>query len=244
MDRLLAGAVDRKRTAVRSHDRDPCRARLRGEAPQVAGHHRGDVGVYHRRRCPLVLPELRDEVTRDRERDVDCPYRLRDGALVVGARVRVEKGDRDRLGFARCDRRGELSEGLCVERHDLLALRTEASGYPQTVVAPNQGREPMADEGVELRTVLAADLDDVLEALVRDEHDAGSAALEQGVGGDGRSMEEKKVRFPAEDLTNAVEYRLSRVGGRRRNLECRDPSVAEEEEIGEGSARVDGEERR
>lgn len=59
-----------------------------------------------------------------------------------------------------------------------------------TVWSFDQRRNPVGHRVVKRGAILTGDLDEVLEAGVGDENGAGALPLEQGVGGDGGSMEE------------------------------------------------------
>jgi hypothetical protein len=64
-------------------------------------HHRCDCGVQHDGRRPLVLPELRDQIGRARDRDIQpLPQRVGQSPLVAAVGEREEQADRDRLRVA------------------------------------------------------------------------------------------------------------------------------------------------
>ena len=85
----------------------------------------------------------------------------------------------------------------------------EAAPHLEAQVALDERRRPVGERVVERRTVLARDLDDVGEALVRDERDGGARPLEQGVRGDGRAVGEHRAAARSLGLAE-------RIDGRRR----------------------------
>ncbi len=242
--RLAPRPLDGERAPVGPHDGHPAGAGVAGQTTQVAVHDGRHVGVHDRGGGALVLAELGQEPAGDRHRHVDTLQGPGDSLLVAGIGIRVEEADRDRLGSPLPDLVRQRLEPLPVEGDHLLAFRTQPAGDAEPVLPGHQGRQPMPHERVELRPVLAADLDDVLEALVGHEDDPGPPALEERVGGDRGSMEEHEVDPALQDLPDALQHGPGGVVGRGGHLQGADRAAPEEHQIGEGAARIHGEKRR
>ena len=184
MHRFLASPIDGNRTAVRAHDGHALGAGFVGQATEVSVHDRRDVSIHDRRGGALVLAEFRDQMARDRDRQ---PGRL-DGAcdrlFMVRVRIRVQQRYRDSVSPAREDTTRELAQLGVVERIDQLTSWAEATGDAQSVVPVDERRKSVTYQRVQLRTILTADLDDVFETPVRDEHHRSPPAFEQRVGRD------------------------------------------------------------
>ena len=126
----------------------------------------------------------RDVVRRDRV----MPHRLEgcnDRFLVCRPPVRVQETDRNGLDLGR-----QRRETRDIEGYELGAVDGDASTH---AVAPGPRHERRGTVGplvVQRGTILATDLDEVLEALVRHERDAATGALEERVRRDGRAVRE------------------------------------------------------
>ena len=112
----------------------------------------------------------------------------RDGLLVRRVAKREEEADRDRLGLV------ELGERVEVERLEL-ALRPEPAPDAVAPLERDERLRMLGAEAVEVRARLAPQMEQVLEARVRDVGDAGAAPLEQRVRGNRRAVRE--ARQPA-----------------------------------------------
>ncbi len=244
MHRFLASPIDGNRTAVRAHDGHALGAGFVGQATEVSVHDRRDVSIHDRRGGALVLAEFRDQMARDRDRQ---PGRL-DGAcdrlFMVRVRIRVQQRYRDSVSPAREDTTRELAQLGVVERIDQLTSWAEATGDAQSVVPVDERRKSVTYQRVQLRTILTADLDDVFETPVRDEHHLSPPAFEQRVGRDRGSMEEREGVVRRKDACDAVENGLSGIIRRRRYFERLDPTLTEQHQVGECAAGVDRQERR
>jgi hypothetical protein len=86
---------------------------------------------------------------------------------------------------------------------------------------------------------LAPDPDDILETGRGDQRDAGAAALEHGIGGDGRSVHDIQPRPDGRDVGDAGDDRARRVVRRRPHLVDRDAVGPEAHQVGERAAGVD-----
>jgi hypothetical protein len=98
----------------------------------------------------------------------------------------------------------------------------------------------MSHQGIELRTVLPPDLEDILESRIRHKEDPRSLSLEKGVRRDRRAMNELKLprTFLLEEGADPLQNGAGRVIWGGVHLESPEPFIAQEEEIGEGSPGV------
>ena len=177
-------------------------------APQVAGEHGPEVGVDRRRRGALVLPELgRDLVGCDDVRlRVSPPQLLGDGALVR----RVAEGEEEARRRSRRHRRRAASRERAAR-----ARRRGRSALHADAALERDERSWMLRAGpVQVRSRLAAEVEDVLEAPVRDERRPRAAALEQRVRGDRRAVREAVHRPGADGLRSRDDGLLLARGGR------------------------------
>ena len=98
----------------------------------------------------------------------------------------------------------------------------------------------VARQVVERGAGLAADLDDVAEALGRDERRARAAPLEQGVRRDGHAVRQRDDGGGiGAARAERGEHAEGLVGGRRRDLRAHHAGGVDADEIGEGAAHVD-----
>ena len=166
------------------------------EAPQVDAEQWGERGVDLGGGRALVLAERADEFVGERHvyprqaRGEQIPQQ----PLVLGMRVGVQEHHRDRLG--RCSLAGAPREPLDqparrlgVERPEG-ALRGHALRRAEAQLRRGQRRRGRDAQVVEFGAVLAAELDEVGEALGRHERRARPAPLEQRVGRDGHAVRE------------------------------------------------------
>ena len=170
--------------------------------------------------------------------------RVADRPLVRRVRVGVQQDDGDRLGLERRDRVGEPLRVLERAQH---AVGAHALGRGHAPLGRDERRRPRGAQAVEVGARLAAELDDVGEALGGDEHGARAAALEQRVGRDGHAVREDLdvggARAGAlEHGLHRGEHALGLVGGRRRRLGGDQPPAGDEDGVGERPADVDAEE--
>ena len=169
--------------------------------------------------------------------------RLGDHALVAGVRVGVQQYDGHGLGL---ECRDGLGEGGGVLERAQDAVRTGAlRGRDAQGRWHERGRSGRA-QAVEVRAGLAPELDDVGEALGRDEHRARAAALEQRVRRHGHAVgEDLDVAGGGagarEHGPDRRHHALGLVGGSGRRLRRQQPPAGDEHRIGEGPADVDAE---
>ena len=163
---------------------------------------------------------------------------------MLGVSVGVEEAHGHGLGPSTPHRFGETGELSRVEGSDFIAAGPEAAGHPDAVVPRDERRWPVTHEGVELGPVLSTDLDDVLEALVGDEHHTSAFSLQQRVRRHGRPVQQQECDTLGDHPADAVEDRLGRVVRGGWDLERFDRSVGEKHQVREGATRVHGQERR
>ena len=184
--------LERGDTARRAHDQRHGQPRLlaaRGERPQIAPEQRTEVRVRGRRRRPLVLPKLRRRLVRGDDVCLRMPAaQLRhDRALVRRVAEGEEEADRDRLRVAQVGQRRE------VERRQL-AFRPDPPAHAERALERHERLRMRGAEPVEVRAVLAPQVEHVLEALGRDERRPRAAPLEQRVRRDRRPVREPLER--------------------------------------------------
>ena len=158
------------------------------ERPQVAAGHRPEVGVDRGRRCSLVLAELgRDLVRRDDVRLRMTPSELGGyGSLVRRVAEGEEQAYGDRLGV-------EVGHGREVERRDQ-AVRPDPFLDADAVLERDERLGMVEVEPVEVRAVLSAQMQKVLEADRRHERRPRPFSLQQGVRRDRRAVAEALER--------------------------------------------------
>ncbi len=116
-----------------------------------------------------------------------------DGAgacFVFGADEAVEKAHRDGGDAGRAQGAGGFTHGVFVERGFDAAVVAHTLGHFEAEVARDEHRRFVGLQVVEVRPLLAADLEQVAEAGGGDEAGADTAMLDQGVGGNGGAVAE------------------------------------------------------
>ncbi len=216
--------VDRDEPTRRGHHRHL--GRQRRQRAQVPAAHRSEVGVDHGGDGALVLAELGGDLVRHAHVVARGPQRLGHDPLVPRRQVGVQQAHRHGLHA-----RGHRGHG--TDRRDLGARGVEAATHLQTVLARHEGRRPVRPRVVERRAVLAGDLDDVGEALGRDQRHGGPPALEQRVGGHRRPVGQFGGR-PTELLDPGGHG----VGGVRRRREHLGGTAVGGHQVGEGAPGV------
>ena len=223
--RVRRGLVERREAARRAHHerlRQLGRGACLGEGAEIAREHRAEVGVDRRRRGALVLAELR----RDLVRGDDVRVRVAaaqlggDGALRLAVAEREEQRDGDRVGV-------DLRERGEVER-DELACGAGSAAHAEAALERDERRRMLRARPVEVRPRLAAEVQDVLEALVRDEGGPRAAPLEQRVRRDRRPVREAVDVLGAGCARSRDDRLLLSRGGR----DLRDPDVPVRQEDG------------
>ncbi len=159
------------------------------QAAQVAAGHRAQVGVGHRGRRPLVLPELGGDV--DRRDDVDAGQHLPQAAghlaLVPGVGVGVKQAHGDRLDAGAPQPPRRPLDGRRVEpaQH---AVRPAPLVHLRRDLRERRRRRDV--EPVEVRPGLAGERQEVGEPGRGDQRGARAAPLQQRVRGDRRPVPE------------------------------------------------------
>ena len=238
------------------HDRRLGEARLLRAAQErleVGAQERAQRGVDLRRRRALELAEGADDLVREADVDAGQPAgeRLADRALVLRVAVGVQQDDGHRLRLRRRDRVGDRRRALGAElaQH---AVRAHALRRRDAAVRRHERRRVRRAQPVEVGARLAAELDDVGEALGRDERGPRAGALEQRVGRHGHAVREGLdprgvVPAAARRLERGADGRhhaLGLVAGRRGRLRGDQPPAGHEHGVGERAADVHPQEHR
>ena len=222
-------------------------ARGLGQALEVAVEQRREIGVDDRGRAALVLAELGQHLVRGR--DVHVGHRLAqplgDRPLVGRVEIGEQQADGDRLG-SDLARLGHDP----VELGLLQRLDHPLGAEPLAGLDPRRGVDQRLGLGsaqvVELRPVLARDLEQVGEPAGRDQRRPGPAALEQRVRAHGHPVGEDLDRVGVrvrrgERRLDRLEHSLGLVGGRGRRLGGEQAGAVEDHRVGERPADVDPE---
>ena len=228
----------RRHAARRAHHqrlRQACRCARAGERIEVPRDDRAEVRICCRRRRTLVLPELRRDFVRGDDARVrePPPQLVRDGALVPVLPVGVKQADRDRISL-------DLRQRRKVERLQL-AVRPHPSVHPVAALERHERLRPVRARPVELRARLAPQVQQVLEAGVRDERRASALALEQRIRRDGRPVREALDLARPGRACRGQHGLLLPLGGQ--DLPGRHAAVLEENGVGERAADIDAEDR-
>ena len=162
---------------------------------------------------------------------VAAPELRRHRALVGRVAEREEERDGDRLGV-------DVRERVQVERLEL-ALHADAAPHAVAALERDERCGMLGARPVQVRARLAAQVQDVLEALVRHERRPRAAPLEQGVRRDRRSVREA-VDVHCAHGRGSRDHRLLLAGGGR-HLRRPDLPVGDENRVREGASDVDPE---
>ena len=221
----------------------------RAEMADVAVHHRAQVGVDHGRRQALELAELRRHLARAGDEGLRVLLRgdRADHRLVARVDVAVEEADRDRARAGLLQPAdGGAHLGLVEGALDA-AVVAQALADLDAHVAGDEQLRLVALQVVEMRPALAADLEQVAEAVGRDEARPDAAMLDQRVGRHGRAMAEiadvaaGRAGCLVEPLDDAAGDRARRIVWRARDLP--DPDLARllvhQADVRERTARID-----
>ena len=225
----------------------------RAQPADVVLHHRPEIGVQHHRRQPLEFAELGRDLVAGRDEGVGhlLAQDFYRALLVIGADEAVEEGHGDGLHVRRFQGTGGGAHPRLVERHVDLAGVAQALGHLQPEIAGHQGQRLVGLDVVEIGSLLAADLEQVAEAIGG--HQAGlyAAMLDQRVGRNRGAVAEvddrrgRAIVHLGRDAAHALLHALGDAArgivGRRRHLPCLDtPGLfIEEADIGEGPAGID-----
>ena len=241
----------RHHAAVRLHDVEAAaklslRQRL-GEPRQVGPDHRLEIGVEHRRRSALELPDLGQDLGRAGQvlvrPDRGCGSERR--KLVRGVRVGVDEHDRQRFGALGEERPRRGPHLLRIDLGADLAAREGALADLESQVAIHD-RGEIAPQTPGVAPVAPAHLDDVAKTPRRDQADAGALALEERIGADRRAVHDRGERRDLSSGAQPFQEPARLVAAMRRHLGGGEALAAfvEAEEVGEGAADVDADDRR
>ena len=171
---------------------------------------------------------------------MDVPERLAhglaDAPLVLRVQEREQQAHRDGLDVGLAQRLDRLGDAVVVERLDL-AVRAHPLAHGEAQVARHERLGTALGEVVEGGAVLARELDQIAEALRRDERGARAAALEQRVGGDRHPVRERRDVGGVDGL-EAAHHALGLILRRARHLGRHDTPAIQRHEIGEGSSNI------
>ncbi len=245
---LRPGRLERERAAIGLRDEhlaaEAASAERPAERAEVAVHDGPDIGVDDGGARPLVLPPLlRDPM---RRRDEGAGQLAGDdlgGALLVG-RVAIREEEDHRHGLDALG--GELArgvpDGVLVEGHEDLAARAEALRHLEASPSRHERCRTPVEHVVHLEEIAASDLEDVAEALGRDEARPGPCSLEERIDADGRAVDdEAAVRELRARLVDAAEHAVEQIARRAERLAGGDGArgLVEHDQVREGAADVD-----
>jgi hypothetical protein len=218
--RLAQRRARRHPAAVRQHDLEARTAGLQ-QRVHVTRDARLEVRIHDRGREALVFPNLGTQLGRRRHRHAELARRACQAPLVAGRGVAVQQTDHQRLGTQTPRARDRAPDLGIEERHLGSPVWTTAGAHADASFPRDERRHAPGRERIQVRTILASDLEQVLEAAVGQHHDPRTLALEQGVGRDGRAMAHQRGAARAES-SESFEHRALRRARSRGNLE-RDP---------------------
>ena len=221
-------------------------SRARGDRRQVVGQQRRERRIELGRRGALVLAERAHDLVRERDVHAGQPLSQRRAQRLLVRRVTVgvQQADGHRSRLQRADGIGEPGRVRERAQH---AVGPHALGRADPPLRWDERRRMRGAEAVEVGARLAPELDEVLEALGRDEHRARSAALEQRVGRDGRAVREgadvlRSRSRPFQRGADGGEHALGLVLRSGRRLGADQSPVDCQDGVGERSSDVDPEE--
>ena len=169
--------------------------------------------------------------------------------LVGGRPVRVDERDDEGLSALPLDEARRLTEELlAVERGVDGAVAQDALGHLTHAVARDEGERARRREVHRAGEPEPLDLEQVTEARGDQEPQRGAVALDDGVDGDRRAMDQVvdglEVEAPlGHEGAEAVEHAAAGIVGHGRGLETRELArhLVQETEVGERAADVDAE---
>ena len=222
-------------------------------ALDVARHHRSEIGVQHHGRQPLELAELRRDLVAGREEGVGqllAQDRQR-ALLVLGTHEAVEEGHGDRLHAGCLQRACGGAHPLSRRAACRSCRRGDALGDLEAQVARHQGQRLVGLQVVEVGPLLAADLQQVAEALGGDQPRLHAAMLDQRIGRHRRAVAEiddglgrtRARQAPTRRMPCSTPSAMPREGSSGVDgtfqTSTRPLCLVEQADIGEGPARID-----
>ncbi len=167
--------------------------------------------------------------------------------LVCRIAEREEVTNRDR-GNALCAQRFHRgAQRLLIERHHHRTVRGNPLGNGEAAAARRKeyGGLRLEEEIVEMRALVAADLEDIFEAIRGDEAGDGAFLLDKRVDRDRTAVDEPTdiSGFEidrSERTRDAIAHAVDQIAGRRGDLGVvRDPIVAHQDDVGKRAADID-----
>ena len=250
-DRILALEAARiGQAAIGLHEHQRCVADLGRDPVDIAAQDRRQIGVDHRRIAAADQLHQRADLVADRDLgEAVVAAQFGDPALVRGVSVAVHEGDGDRavagvegvadfrLGGGEVERRLDRAAG-----HDPLVDLDDPA-------VEQLGQHDVAGE--QARADLVGDAQGVGETAGDDQQGGLALALEQGVGGHGRTHlhgidtlgRDRRIGCQAEHVADALDRGVAiALGVFRQQLVGRQPTVRRlRHHIGKGAAPVDPE---
>ncbi len=162
--------------------------------------------------------------------------------------ISVHVTDRDRLDLGRLELCGERAHRRLVEWDQDVAAAVEPLGNAEAQLARHQRRRLLHEDVVLLEAMLEGYLDRIAEALGDDQRRLRTLALNDGVGGQRRAVDDQAeitgLQFgELEDLLDAGQHALFGRARRGQHLHAFALAVPFQRKIGEGAADIDGEAR-
>ena len=248
------GVGDSRHAAVRLHDEDV--ARVAGlaepvlEPAEVDPEGGPDIGIDHGGAEALVLLDLGEDL--GRERDVDARHEPLEGAprrlLVAGVAIGMEVAHRDRGAAGALEPLDARSQRAWVERRGDLAVEADPLLHAEPARARHERNGRRHAQVVAVLLEPFAHLDHVAMSLGGQHADGGALALEEGIGRDGRAVDDevrglqegaKIEAVLAREQGQALHDAERLVLGRRGGLGHGDAALhVRRDEVGEGPAHV------
>ena len=229
---------------------DACSAaswRLLSSPTRYSSIERHQRGVQRGRRRALVLAQFPRQLGRRADEPaVLATEDLGHLLLVLRIAVGMQEDDRDRLDSVRVERTRDPLGPRDVEGLDLADPGAHALAHLEAPLTRDERLGDLDERVVQLGPPMPPDLEHVAEALGRDQGRLGEPTLDDGVRGEGRTVQEEPhvVERHAElvgKCAQARDHARGRVGARRRYLQvpnsCIGPSDGDD--VREGAADVD-----
>ena len=244
------GGVDRDDAAAGMDEKDRAGRAVRGqtigEAAEVAGHHRADIGIGAGGGEAFVFAHLRRDIggERNRKAGLQAGDDVAHEVFVRGVEVGMQETHRD--GFVAREAGREVLDLGQGEGDEDVAACVDAFAQGQAVVAGDQRIGQGEVEVVLFEARFGAHLDHVTEAFGRDEGGAGAAPFDQRVGGKCGAVDDarepgRRDAGAGADLCHAVEDGILGRGVGGQDLDREETGRGFEHHVGEGAADVDAE---
>ncbi|MDW8207602.1 MAG: hypothetical protein RMJ43_07170 [Chloroherpetonaceae bacterium] len=213
------------------------------EVVEVSGHDGPDEGAGDGGGGAFVFAGFGRDVGGERDVESVLCGDGADGAFVVRVEVCEEEADGEGLVSGGAEVLDEFGGLARVGWEEGVAPGVGAFGELEAVVEGEEGGVGLRVEGVEPGSVLPGDVEEVLESGGGEECGGRAAAFEEGVGGDGGSVDEGEACgevLCGAGFVEAVEEALRGVFGCGGAFVDVDVAVGgEEDEVGEGASDVD-----